>query len=312
MIITLTMNPAIDKTAVVNELVVGGLNRLEQVISNAGGKGINVSKAICALSGKSLAMGFIAGSNGKFITDTLTALDIAYDMVEVNGNTRVNLKVLNKNMELTELNEVGDDIREAQLQELIVKLLCSVKANDYVILSGSVPKGVPKDVYASLIHKIKEKGGKVILDADGALFVNGVKAIPTVIKPNVHELCEYFGVAETLDQDTLIHMGQQFLTVGVEQVVISMGKEGAIFLQGEEVAIAKGLQVKAHSSVGAGDAMVAGIAYALEKQTSFEEMIKIAMAASAGAVMSEGTNPAPKDVVEELMKQVAIIRRDRK
>ena len=306
MIITVTMNPAIDKTAVVDELVVGGLNRLEQTMMNAGGKGINVSKTIQALGGESLATGFIAGSNGSFIKESLDQLSIDNDMVEVAGNTRVNLKVLNKDMDLTELNEEGPYIDEVALRALVDKIVKHASKNDYVVLSGSVPGSVPKDIYAKLIKQLKQNKIKVILDADGDLFAHAIEEVPNVIKPNKYELCKYYEISEDCKNDEIVKLGKALLDKGMQLIAISMGKEGALFIDSEHTAIVKGLKVDAHSSVGAGDAMVAAIAYGLEQELSFEKLVKLAVATSAGAVMTKGTQPASKEQVRELMKEVEI------
>ena len=306
MIITVTMNPAIDKTAVVEKLIVGGLNRLQQTMTNAGGKGINVSKTIQALHGKSLATGFIAGENGAFIEKVLNQLSIANDMVVVEGNTRVNLKVLNKDMELTELNEEGPYIDEQALERLVQKIMKHASKDDYVVLSGSVPTSVSKDIYAKLIRQLKQNDIKVILDADGGLFAQAIEEIPNVIKPNKYELCKYYKISEDCDNKEIIQLGTALLDKGVQLIAISMGKEGAIFMDTNHTAIVKGLNVNTHSSVGAGDAMVGAIAYAIEQNLSFEEVVRLAVATSAGAVMTKGTQPASKEQVERLMKEVEI------
>ena len=193
MIITVTLNPAIDKTAHVEKMIPNGLNRLNSISLDVGGKGINVSKAIKELGGKSICTGFVAGSNGKWIEDKLDSLGLEYKFRHVEGNTRINLKVLDRDMNLTELNDTGDQISESDLRYLKEDLIEMVKPNDIVVLAGSVPSGVPVTIYQELITMIKAKGAKVILDADGDLFTQGIKASPTLIKPNKYELCKYFG-----------------------------------------------------------------------------------------------------------------------
>lgn len=309
MIYTLTMNPALDKTAEVEELHIGGLNRLQNLIVNPGGKGINVSKMLHILGKESIAMGFVAGINGQYIVDALDQLGIAHDMVEVEGNTRVNLKVLNKQRQLTELNEEGPTIQHQQLTTLCEKIVSKATKGDCVVVSGSVPTGISSDVYEQLIKQLKTTGTSVLLDADGELFKCGMQALPTVVKPNCFELCQYFGVKETKDIPTLISLGKQMLQKGIALLVISLGEAGAIFMKDELIAHVSGLKVEAHSSVGAGDAMVAAIACALENNDSFEQLIKLSVACSAGAVATQGTQPPTWKAVEELMKQVTITYR---
>jgi len=306
MIITVTLNPAIDKTAQVDTMVCNGLNRLDHVLLDVGGKGINVSKAIKSLGGESICSGFIAGENGKWIENQLESLGLKYDFKEVPGNTRMNLKVLDKDMNLTELNEVGVSINEDDLEDFKKKLLASVKENDIVVLAGSAPMGVPKDIYKDLIQLLKEKGALVILDADGDLFTNGIEAGPYLIKPNKYELCKYFQLSEDISDETLIENAKKLLDKGIEYVVISLGSKGAIFITKDQVARVPGLKIEAHSAVGAGDSMVGALAYSIEQKYEFVRLIKWAVATSAGAVMTKGTKAPSLDIIEKLEKEVKI------
>lgn len=306
MILTVTFNPAIDKTAEVDELIPGGLNRLRNVMQDAGGKGINVSKTIYALQGKSVATGFLAGSAGEYIRKVLNGLAIDNDFVWVEGMTRTNLKVLDHEMELTELNEAGPVITETEIKQLKDKILSLLHPNDFVVLSGNVSAQVRKDIYRELIELVKQQGARVILDADGELFAQGIQAKPYVIKPNKYELATYFGVSQDCSNEEMISLAKTLLNEECRLVVVSMGKQGSIFLSHEGIYQAEALHIQAHSSVGAGDAMVVAIAYALEQDTPMEQLIALAVACSAGAVMTKGTQPAEKAVVEKLMKQVTI------
>ena len=306
MIITVTLNPAIDKTAHVEKMIPNGLNRLNNIILDVGGKGINVSKAIKELGGKSICTGFVAGSNGKWIEDKLDSLGLEYKFRHVEGNTRINLKVLDRDMNLTELNDTGDQISENDLRYLKEDLIEMVKPNYIVVLAGSVPSGVPVTIYQELITMIKAKGAKVILDADGDLFTQGIKASPTLIKPNKYELCKYFGISEEVNDVELVSHAKKLLYKGIETVVISLGSRGAIFITNEETAYVKGLNIIAHSAVGAGDSMVGALAYGISEDLELIPLIKLAVATSAGAVMTKGTKAPSRSVVEMLMKEVEI------
>ncbi len=306
MIITVTLNPAVDKTAEVQEIHVNGLNRLENIVTHAGGKGINVSKTLKYLNTESVATGFIAGSNGTFITTVLDELGIRHDFTNTNGNTRVNLKVLDKDMNLTELNEVGPTISSEEMTELMSKVSNLITQGDVVVLSGSAPKGVPSAIYYVIGEMCKNKGAKVVLDADKDLFHEGVQGIPTLIKPNKYELYQYFEITSEISDKELIEKTRVFIERGIEYVAISMGSQGAYFLSKDKTYKVEGLKVKAHSSVGAGDAMVAALTLGLEQKMSFEEMIRLAVATSAGAVETKGTAPAKINRIEELKKQVKI------
>ncbi len=306
MIITVTLNPAIDKTAQVDKMVCNGLNRLDHVLLDVGGKGINVSKAIQQLGGQSICTGFIAGENGQWIEKKLDQMGLEYKFQHVDGNTRMNLKVLDKDMNLTELNEVGQEISQQDVKALSDALLEMTFEGDIVVLAGSVPKGVPKTIYNELITLLKEKGAKVILDADGDLFTAGIEAGPYLIKSNKYELCKYFGLNEDVSDLVLIENARKLLYKGIELVVISLGSDGAMFITHDEVARVPGLNIVAHSAVGAGDSMVGALAYGIEQNYELIPLIKWAVATSAGAVMTEGTKAPSLAMVEKLINEVNI------
>lgn len=308
MIITVTFNPAIDKTAEVDVFCAGGLNRLSNVRMDAGGKGVNVSKTIQALGGTSLCMGFLAGNSGEYIATTLTDMGIACEFVWVDGATRTNLKVLDHDKELTELNEAGPVISPQQIEALMEKLLAHCNASAYVVLSGNVSMGVPVTIYREMIERIKETGAKVVFDADGELFAQGIQARPMIIKPNKYELATYFKMGEHVRDEEIIAKAKTLLNEDTTLVVVSMGREGSIFISDEGTYRADALDIEAHSAVGAGDAMVAAIAYASEQGYELNDVIRLAVACSGGAVMTKGTNPAKREVVDALMKQVSITK----
>lgn len=310
MIVTVTMNPTIDKTVDVGHLNRGGLNRVRHVEADAGGKGINVSKTIRELGGESIATGFIGGNNGAFIRKTLEGMGIKTDFVEVDGETRTNMKIFEDTGELTEINEQGPEIQKAQLEQLLEKLESYAGEQTLFVLAGSIPAGVPKDIYRSIIEKVHEKGAKVLLDADGEMFANALDAGPDIIKPNREELQEYAGMDYLASEQELLRIAKNLMKKGISTVAVSMGRCGAMILQEDYQVKCPGLQVKAHSTVGAGDAMVAALSYAWDRGLDKEEMVKTCMATSAGAVTTLGTKPPARALVDELMQQVVIEKID--
>lgn len=304
MIITVTINPAIDKTVEIEQLVPNGLNRIQKVEYDAGGKGINVSKTIHELGGESLAMGFLGGNAGKTIENVLTSWNIQHDFIWVEGETRTNTKVFEKSGGVTELNEPGPVINEARVEELIQKICEHTDKETLVVLAGSIPAGVDKNIYAAITESVHEKGGSVLMDADGELFRNALKASPDIIKPNQVELEEYIGADYRLSMGELKALSEKFQNNGIKTVAISMGKGGAMIVRDKFVARCPALSVKAHSTVGAGDAMVAALAYSWDKKLGDEETVRLCMATSAGAVTTVGTKPPARAVVDELIPQV--------
>lgn len=305
MIITVTMNPAIDKTIDVDQFEVGGLNRIQRSVLDVGGKGINVSKTINAIGGSSIATGFVGGSTGHMIQTTLQELGIITDFVQVDGETRTNTKVFSNNYPVTELNEQGAEITPNQLDQLLQKLDDYANMDALFVLAGSIPKGVPADIYSTITKRVRQQGARVLLDADGALFKASLGAKPDIIKPNREELAEFAG-KKTLTRDELIDIAKGFLADGISTVVISMGKDGALFVTDERVLQCDGLKVQAHSTVGAGDAMVAGLSYSSDRLFPLDKMVTLSVATSAGAVTTVGTKPPSLELVQTLQKQVVI------
>lgn len=306
MIITVTLNPAVDKTAEIHHFEHGGLNRLTNIINDAGGKGINVSKTIKALGGESIATGFLGGSAGVLIENTLNHLGISHDFIQVDGNTRTNLKVVESNGFVTELNEPGPEISEENMNALREKLLSYAGTDTIFVFAGSIPASVDKSDYCHLIREVKSKGSKVFLDADGDLFVQGLKTIPTIVKPNKTELEEHFHMENSATEEELIFMGKKLLEDGIELVAVSRGAMGALFFTKDAVYSCAGLKVEAHSTVGAGDAMVAALTYGIDKKESLVDCIRLGMATSAGAVTTKGTKPPSRELVDELLTKVEI------
>lgn len=306
MIVTVTMNPAIDKTVEISKLNAGELNRIHKVEYDAGGKGINVSKTIRELGGESIATGFLGGNAGRTIENVLKEKGIAHDFIWVDGETRTNTKVFEENGAVTELNEPGVEINEEQVEELLAKLENYANETTLFVLAGSIPKGVDIGIYERMIRLLHKKGAKVLLDADGCLFRQALDAGPDIIKPNRKELEEYIGIDYRASDRDLVKTARKLREKGIDTVAVSMGKSGAMLIkEGYEVKC-PALKVKAHSTVGAGDAFVAALSYSWDQKSSNEDMVKICMAASAGAVTTIGTKPPTRELVEELMEQVKI------
>lgn len=306
MIVTVTMNPAIDKTVDIDQFEHGGLNRIKNIVLDAGGKGINVSKTIKHLGLDSVATGFIGGNGGKIIEDVLKEYGITTDFVRVDGETRTNMKVVESSGEVTELNEPGPEVTDENIEELLKKLESYASEETLFVLAGSIPCGVNKDIYSRIIRTVHEKGAKVFLDADGELFVKALEAKPDMIKPNRVELEELFEMDYRASEQELVDMAGKLLDKGIEFVAVSMGQMGALFLKKDQAVKCPGLSVKAHSTVGAGDAMVAALSYGWNQKYSFEEQIKLGVATSAGAVTTVGTKPPSRTLVNALYQQVEI------
>lgn len=301
--ITVTLNPALDKTVYLSKLEQGGCNRIQSKVIDAGGKGINVSKTLSVLGENPVSVALVGGHTGEVLQKKVLDFGIEAVFLPVQGETRTNIKIVEENGRVTELNESGPQIEETELAELLSCLQEYADEKTLFILSGSLPKGVPCDFYKTMIEQVKKKGAKVLLDTSGTAFSEGLKAGPDFIKPNIEELQEYLNLPH-MSKEQVVWEGQKLLSEKVQMVVVSMGEKGAAFLTKKKCLFAKSPAVKVHSTVGAGDALVAAIAYGIGQDMPLEEMAKLGIAVSAGAVMTYGTKPAEKNVVMELLSKV--------
>lgn len=304
MIITVTMNPAVDKTVWVEDFVPGGLNRISRAQKDPGGKGINVSKTLRALGGSSAAVGFLAGGSGRYIEEELRKQGIACDFVYVDGETRTNTKILDQNGTMTELNEPGPRIGREAVEELTQKLLGYAGPQTLFVLSGSVPAGVDAGIYAQIIRSVHQKGARVLLDADGELLARAIEEKPDMIKPNREELERY--MARRAAGDALRALAEG----GIPRIALSLGAEGALFMFDGICTRCPALPVSVRSALGAGDAMAAALALAWERGLSREETIRLCMATSAAAVTTEGSRPPAREAAEALLSEVHMEVRD--
>lgn len=308
MIITLTLNPAIDKTIETDTFEKGTLNHVARTMTHIGGKGINVSFVLKELGASSLAMGLAGGVNGQQIVDGLTQAGIPHFFAMSEKETRVNMKIMESDGTLTELNEAGAEVSEEQLDKLLQEVNRQVQAGDILILSGSVPKGIPGTIYRDLIELAHMRGARTILDADGDLFAYGVEALPDVVKPNREELLRYGKLSPESTEEELFMQAQALLKKGISTVILSMGAQGAVFFDKSlaEPLYFKALSVMVRSAVGAGDSMTAAWAYAMEQQYTVEKASRFAMYVSAAAVTTPGTNPPTRKQIEALIHKVSI------
>ncbi len=313
MIITVTLNPALDKTASIDPLVPGGLNRIQKSELDAGGKGINVSKLLNVLGGTSTATGFVGGSTGDALLRMLDDLALTHDFVRVQGTTRINLKLLDVANGITEVNDPGVVVTEEEEHALLQKLFAFIPAKSteeracLFVLAGSMHAGARPDCYKNLTRQLKERGARVFVDADGKAFAEALLASPDFVKPNKEELLRHFGhdSATPVTHDELIALCKRLIDEhGVGLVALSLGAEGAIFVDKEQCVVAPVLSVTVSSTVGAGDSMVGAVAYAFAQNYSFEETVRLAMACSAGAVTTEGTKAPSLDCINTLLRQV--------
>lgn len=306
MIITLTLNPALDKTLVLSDFHPGMVNRVKSLRRDAGGKGLLVSKTIEALGGESIALGVVGGATGQFIRDQLDALGIHHDLIEVNSETRTNLKIIDHHGETyTEINEPGAPVHEMVIDEVLYALDSYVRKGDSVVLAGSLPEGCDEGLYARVVQSVRDAGAKPFLDCDGEALKQGVKACPYLIKPNKFELAQLCG-CDAEDDIACLEEARRLVSDGVGAVLLSLGSYGAIYVSSGFCLRAQGLKVPVVGRSGAGDAMMAAMVLGEARGMPPEERLRFAVAAASAKIMVAGTQPPEKEMVEELLPRVAV------
>lgn len=301
MIYTLTLNPALDHIVRVKHLDLGETNRMDEEIIKAGGKGINVSKLLKNLGMNSLALAYIGGFTGKEL-ERLVKEDwgLKTDFIEISkGLTRINVKIKANNE--TEINGKGLIINENE-QKVLFEKLEKLGDNDYLFLSGSIPKSLGDDFYAKIMKDLENKNVKIIVDASGNALKESLSLKPYLIKPNQRELEEIFDVEIKTDKDLSLY-GKKLQDLGARNIIISLGKKGAFLLDenGDEY-YSKAPEGKLVDSVGSGDSMLAGFVYGIISGFSKEDAFKFSLACGSATAFSE--NIATKEEIYNLYENI--------
>lgn len=265
-----------------------------------GGKGINVSIVLNRMDVKSKALGFVGGFTGDYIADYLNKENIDTDFVQVEEDTRINVKI--KTGTETEINARGPAISEENLQDLKMKI-GSLSNGDSLVLAGSIPSTLPETTYEELVKICSENGAAFVVDAEGELLKKVLPYKPFLIKPNHHELGEIFD-AEFTAPEEVIPYGEKLVEMGAQNVIVSLAGKGAVLITAEAAFIASVPKGEVRSSVGAGDSMVAGFLAAYEKYNDIEKAFQYSVASGSATAFSLGL--CTKEKAEELLPQVSI------
>lgn len=311
MIITITLNPALDRTLHIEQpLVLGKLNRAVSSYLEPGGKGINVSRAIQALGGESIALGFCAGTNGRIIKDMLTSVDIHHDFVDVAGQTRVNTQVIDAQGGHTEINEPGSKIDDSDFLRLLDRIETHyLDKNNIFVLSGSCPPHFSMKNYRQLCRTIKEAGCRLVIDASGEMMLEALRCKPDFVKPNIFELAEATQEKPSTDPDEVAAYAHKMLDMGAQAVCVSMAQEGAIVVSQDEpeaLFVTTNPRIYDEGSVGHGDAMVGAIANSLNTNLKFEDLARYAVSAGRASAKLTGTAMASLKKVYEVYETTEV------
>lgn len=314
-VLTMTLNPCIDRTVYFESFHVGETNIVKKVLEEAAGKGINVAVGLQHLAVPVKALGFAYKEDLTKLYGKLDAEGIPYAFVEVDGRLRVNQKLFDESKsEMTECNEIGCGVSEEDVEKLFTLLKAELEDASILVLSGSVPPGMNADIYARMTSMANEAGAKVILDASGELLREGIKAKPYLIKPNRDEFVKTFlgdkefagssnikdslkerrnSVSKEADFESELQCTtEKLLRSGVSHICLSMGADGARMINLVEGKLGTdnrtAIPVQVRSLQGAGDAMVAGLCKAIYEEQE-EKMLDYALAMAASTIVLEGT-----------------------
>lgn len=305
MIYTVTLNPSIDYIIRVDELNVGGLNRIQEEQFLPGGKGINVSRILKRLGYENTALGFMGGFTGSFIQGKLNEEGVETAFTPVPDITRINVKL--KAAEETEINGKGPAIEEKTAQEFLNKV-SGFGPEDIVILSGSKPANLPADYYEQIIQRITETGCRFVIDTTGEELKQALQYRPLVVKPNHHELAELFGITLESEED-IFKYGQKLLEAGAEHAIISMAEKGAVLFTNEGIYRGSAPKGTVKNSVGSGDSMIAGFVGTYWKTRNPLEAFRISLACGSATAFEEDL--ATKEQIERLLPEINVQEMER-
>ncbi len=309
MIGTVTLNPAIDVILEVNNLKIDHYNKVFNAYTTSGGKGINVSKAVRGCGRETIAMGFLGGGRGRMIEEELRELGVTTNFWHIEEKTRSNTIISDKKAgHHTLLSEPGPKITEYDLEMLKSIFYRVMSQCSVVTLSGSLPRGVPINVYADLISIAKERGVKTILNSSGEQFIKGLEKKPFLAKPDLRESNQAFGIKINKEDDA-INVAKEVVQRGAEIGVVSLQNEKDIIFTQDKIWFAETTYHEIVNLIGAGDALVAGFAIALsEEGKSIEEAIEFSMACALASALREEEEFNSREEVEKCLKCVNVKR----
>ena len=306
-IYTVTLNPGLDRTLSVPKLHENAVLRATDSRLDWGGKGFNVTRALQALQIESVAMGIVGGFTGQMLTQGLQQLGITTDFVQIAGESRTNTVIEEaRSGRYIKVNEAGPPVARAALDALCSRILTQITAGSYCALCGSLPPGTPYTFYAELITLIQNQGAFACLDASGEALRHGIQAAPFLVKPNAEEAAEFTGITIT-DAAAAQRAARAFLDQGVTLVALSMGADGLLLARREQTLHARPPQVGVQTVVGVGDALLAGLLYALHHKLPLFEMARWGVAAGTAAAMTPGVGVGDLAQVAALAEQVTVV-----
>lgn len=308
MITSISLNPSIDRTMTVENFAAGALNRVISRTDVAAGKGINVALTVSALGLDSECIGIMYRDSASLFEKRLMVNSTAYDFVWCEGSARTNIKVFDRAAGVvTELNESGINVEQSALDAVTDLVIRHAEDSDFLILSGSMPPGCPPEYYRTLIKAVDGLGCRCVLDADGERLRYGLEAAPYMIKPNHFELETMTGKKLTTIKE-IRNAAYRYLDKGVEVIAVSLGADGALITNGGETLYAPRMNIDVRSTVGAGDAMVAGLVAGFMGENDLEDSFRMGVACATARCVTEGNRIMDRTIYKAILDMVSIER----
>lgn len=307
MILVLNLNASVDKRYTLPDLKKGEVQRVAAVDNTPGGKGLHVANVDTILGEDTLVTGWLGGKPGEFIADRVQDYGIRGDFVKTAGETRSCLAVITEDGAQTELLEPGPVVMPGELAAFQAKYTQLLKTADVVVASGSLPRGVPVDFYATLCQEAKAAGRKFLLDTSGQRLAEGIKARPDFIKPNKDEI-EALRGRPVKDEADVVREVQAFLDDGIPLAVVSLGAAGSIAGCSEGLFRVTVPHIECRNPVGSGDSFVAGAAAGFARHLPVTDLLRLAAACGTANAMEEESGFVRKDTVKTLLPQITVTR----
>jgi len=306
LILTVTLNAAVDKTYTVENFRIDRVHRPSSWRIVPGGKGINVARVYAELGGEAMATGFAGGHNGDYILEGMRTEGLSHDFVQTHGESRVCIAILDPVQKTqTELNEVGPDITADEVERLRLKYESLVPGMEYAVLSGSIPPGVPDIIYRELIEIANKYGVPCVLDTSGEPLNQGLSVKPFMTKPNVHELSAVVG-KQLATVEEAAEAATELNARGIEIVAVTLGRDGALVATKDGVWRAKPPEIPFVSAVGSGDAFTAAFVYVLVSGGPIPEALKMGTGAGAANAMTFGAGFCARDEILRLAGETEV------
>jgi 1-phosphofructokinase family hexose kinase len=306
LIVTLTINPAIDRTVTVDRLVFEDRAYILGRTEAAGGRGVNASRVIHAFGAKTLALLASGGDAGNRMEASLTEMGLPFEAVRVHSESRTNLTISDKQGLTVKLNEVGAPLEKSELREIYKLVEARLKGVRWLMICGSIPPEVSPHFYNEIIEMAQSKGVKTLVDTDGDALLHSLESKPTIITPNQHEAERLLGRA-LITRSQILEAMERLKAMGPESVILSLGSRGALGSSSEGMLEARAPRIESLCPIGAGDALAAAFVWNMERKKPFADSLRWGVAAGTAKAALPGLAFPTLEQTKAIYKQVEVV-----